>query len=201
MADDDLDIIEKTTPFQGYFRIDRYRLRHRRFDGGFSRPILREVFERGHAAGVLLYDPARDAVALIEQFRTGAMAAGHHPWMVEVVAGIIEDGETPEEVVRREAVEEAGCTVADLEPISRYFVSPGGATESCMLYCGRIDSAGVGGIHGVGGEDEDIRVFVVPADEAIAMIDDPRAANAVTIIALQWLALNREKLRRKWLEG
>lgn len=195
---DDIDIIERTAAYDGYFRIDRYRLRHRRYDGGWSREMMREVFERGHAAAVLLYDPDRDAVALIEQFRPGAMAAGRHPWMIEVVAGIIEEGESPDEVVRREAMEEANCHVLDLEPIADYLVSPGGTSESCRLFCGRIDSAEVGGHHGLQHEDEDIKVFVVPTDEAVAMVTDGRVANAVTIIALQWLAMNREHLRRRW---
>lgn len=197
-ADDDIEIIEKTAAYSGYFRIDRYRLRHRRFDGSWSRPVVREVFERGHAAGVLLYDPDRDAVVLIEQFRAGAMAAGRPAWMIEVVAGIIEEGETPENVVRREAMEEAGCTVTDLVPIIDYLSSPGGASESCTLFCGRIDSTEIGGHYGVHDEDEDIRAFVVSVDAAIAMLNDSRAANAVTIIALQWLALNRESLRQRW---
>ncbi len=200
MAADDVEIIAKTTPFQGYFRIDRYSLRHRRFDGGWSRPVTREVFERGHAAAVLPYDPARDTVALIEQFRIGALAAGLPPWQIETVAGIIEPGEAAEEVVRREAVEEAGCTLGELVPITRYLVSPGGTSETCALFCGRVDSAGLGGLHGVGSEDEDIRVSVMPADEAIAMIADGRVANAVTIIALQWLSLNRDGLRRRWAD-
>ncbi len=200
-ADDDIEIIEKTAAYSGYFRIDRYRLRHRRFDGNWSRPVVREVFERGHAAGVLLYDPDRDTVVLIEQFRAGAMAAGRSAWMIEVVAGIIEEGETPEDVVRREAVEEAGCHITDLVPVVAYLSSPGGASESCALFCGRIDSTEVGGHYGVHDEDEDIRAFVVSADEAIAMLGDSRTANAVTIIALQWLALNRESLRRRWVRA
>ncbi|MEQ8695449.1 MAG: NUDIX domain-containing protein, partial [Bauldia litoralis] len=105
---DDVDILEKTTPYKGRFQIDRYRLRYHRFDGAWSEPVLREVFERGHAAAVLPYDPVRDEVVLIEQFRPGPLAAGEaSPWLIEIVAGIIDPGETPEEVVRREADEEA----------------------------------------------------------------------------------------------
>lgn len=198
MADKDVEIFEKTTPFQGYFRIDRYRLRHRRHDGGWTGEMTREVFERGHAAAVLLYDPDRDTVGLIEQFRVGAMAAGQSAWQIETVAGIIEPGESPEDVVRREAVEEAGATLLDLVPIATYLVSPGGTTETCSLYCGRVDSHGMGGHFGLAEEDEDIRVFVVPTDEALALLGQPATANAVTIIALQWLALNREALKRRW---
>ncbi len=198
MAEQDVDIVEKTTPFKGYFRIDRYRLRHRRHDGGWTGEITREVFERGHAAAVLLYDPDRDTVCLIEQFRVGAMAAGQCAWQIETVAGIIEEGESPEEVVRREAIEEADATVLDLVPIATYLVSPGGTTETCALYCGRVDSRNLGGHFGLADEQEDIRAFVIPTDEALRMLGLPGAANAVTIIALQWLALHREELRRRW---
>lgn len=195
----DVEILEKTTRYKGYFRIDFYRLRHRLFAGGWSGEVHREVFERGHAAAVLPYDPIADAVVLIEQFRIGAMIAELPAWQTEVVAGIIEPGESPETVARREAREEAGCEVHELVPVHRYTVSPGGTSESCQLYCGRVDSRGIGGVHGVAAEHEDIRVSVVPYADALALLGTPRVGNAVTVIALQWLALNRERLRRLWL--
>ena len=123
--DKDIEVLEKTTPYKGHFRIDHYRLRHKKYDGEWSPPLSREVFERGHAAAVLLYDPIRDEVVLIQQFRPGAYAAGLMPWLTEIVAGIIEPGETPEDVVRREAKEEAGVEITDLELIGRYNGDPG----------------------------------------------------------------------------
>lgn len=199
MTQQDIEILEKTTRYKGYFRIDFYRLRHRLFAGGWSGEVHREVFERGQAAGVLPYDPVADAVVLIEQFRIGAMLAELPPWQTKVVAGIIERGESAESVARREAREEAGCEVLDLVAMHRYVVSPGGTSESCQLYCGRVDSRGVGGVHGVAAEHEDIRVEIVPFAEALGLLQTTRVSNAVTIIALQWLALNRERLRRLWL--
>ncbi len=196
--DDRIEVIEKTTPFQGYFRIDRYRLRHRKFDGGWTDVMSREIFERGHAAAVLLYDPARDRVVLIEQFRPGAYAAGMAPWLIEVVAGIIEPGETPEDVVRREAVEEAGCTVSDLHLIGRYLASPGGSSESLTLYCGRIDSAGAGGIHGLDHEHEDIRVLPLDRQAALERLVAGEISNLFTVAALQWLALNHTEIMSIW---
>lgn len=196
--DQRIDLIEKTTPFKGYFQIDRYRLKHRRFAGGWTDVMTREVFERGHAAAVLPYDPLRDTVVLIEQFRIGAYAAGMEPWLIEVVAGIVEPGETPEEVVRREAVEEAGCDIAALEPIGRVLASPGGCSETLYLYCGRVDSSGIGGFHGLEHEQEDIRAFTLPAEEALASLARGEFTNATTIITLQWLALNRDRLRQIW---
>ncbi|PKU25860.1 NUDIX domain-containing protein [Telmatospirillum siberiense] len=195
---DKFEVIEKTTPFQGYFRVDRYTLRHQRHDGGWTAPMTREIFERGHASGVLLYDPVRDEVGLIEQFRPGAMAAGWQPWMIEIVAGIIDDGATSEEVAIREAEEEAGAIIKDLVPICKYLVTPGGSTESMALYCARIDSRSLGGFHGLEEEGEDIRVFSVAAEEAIGWVESGRVINSCAIIALQWLALNRQRLISLW---
>lgn len=194
----DIEIIEQKTVFQGYFRIDRYRLRHKLFAGGWSGEVMREIFERGHAAAVLPYDPVRDTVALVEQFRIGALSAGRDPWMIEVVAGIIDAGEAAEDVARREAVEEAGVTLTALEKAHTVLASPGGTSESCAIYCGRADLSKAGGIHGLAEENEDIRVLVVPAAEAFAMLAAGRVENATGVIALQWLALNRERLRREW---
>lgn len=199
----DVDIVARDTVFQGYFRIDRYRLRHRLFGGGWSETVTREVFERGHAAAVLPYDPETDKVVLIEQFRTGALAAGENPWLVEIVAGIIETDEAPEDVVHREAREEAGLTIGRLEPVAHCFLTPGGASETCRIFCAEtsIATAGdiEGGIHGVDHEDEDIRVSVHGPEEAAGMIASGRIRNAITIIALQWLLLHRDGLRARWL--
>jgi ADP-ribose pyrophosphatase len=195
---DDVEIIDKSLRYKGFFEIVSYRFRHRLFAGGWSGEIQREVFERGLAVGVLPYDPAADAVVLIEQFRIGALVARMAPWQTEIVAGIIEEGEKIEDVARREAEEEAGAAVGELIPIFRYLVSPGGASESVQLYCGRVDSRGLGGFHGLADENEDIRVWVQSADDALAALDAGKIGNAVTIIALQWLALNRERLRTLW---
>ena len=196
---DDVEVVEQTTGYRGYFRVDRYRLKHRRFDGGWTPVVTREVLERGHAAAVLLFDPRRDEVALVEQFRIGALAAGRDPWMIEVVAGLLEPGEAPEAVARREATEEAGATVLDLVPIATYLTTPGASTETIALYCGRVSTEGMGGVFGLEAEDEDIRVLVMPTAEALAMTDHPRVANAMTIVALQWLRLHHLHLRRQWL--
>lgn len=199
MDDQDYEIIERTPVFQGYFRIDRYRVRHRKFDGGWTDVFPREVFERGHAVGVLLFDPVRDRVVLIEQFRVGAVAAGKPAWLLEVVAGIIEEGEAPEAVARREAVEESGCTINRIERICDYLVSPGGTSESVALFCGEVDSEGAGGTHGVAGEMEDIQVRAVSTRAAFRLLDQNKINNSVTVIALLWLARNKAKLKKRWV--
>ena len=194
----DVRLIDRGTAFDGYFRVDRYRLRHRLFRGGMSRELVREVFERGHVAAVLPVDPHRDRVVLIEQFRIGPYVMGWDPWLLEGVAGIIEKGESPEEVCRREAREEAGCAITALVPIARYFSSPGALSEVVNLYCGRTDSCDLGGVHGLQEEGEDIKVHVMPIDEALGMLKAGCIVNGKTIIALQWLALHYERIKEEW---
>ena len=196
-----LEILKREAAFQGYFRVHRLTFRHTLHGGGWSRALTREVFDRGHAVAVLPYDPAADAVVLIEQVRAGALDDARGAWLVETVAGVIDAGETPEDVARREAREEAGCTVRDLALVGDMLVSPGAVSERIVVYVGHTDSASLGGIHGLPEEGEDIRVMVTPFAEAMAMIADGRLYVAHTVIALQWLALNRERLRRAWQAG
>ena len=198
MNEDDVRILARETVYQGYFRVDRYRLRHRRYDGGWTEELTREVFERGHAVGVLLYDPRRDEVVLIEQFRVGAQAAGLAPWQLEIVAGIIDPGETAEAVARRESLEEAGLTLLELAPITAFLLSQGAVSETIRLFCGRVDSTDAGGIHGLADEGEDIKVVVVPCAELPGLLAAGKVTNATGLVALQWLLLNRDELRARW---
>lgn len=195
----DVDILDRQECYRGFFRMEKYRLRHRLYDGSMSPGIERELFERGHAAAVLLYDPERDEVVVLEQFRIGALEAAGGPWLLEIVAGMIEAGETAGDVVCREAREEAGCEVLELEFICEYLVSPGGTSERISLYCGRVVSSGVGGIHGLDAEDEDILVRAVAFDEAWHLLQQGEINSASPIIALQWLKMHRSALRAKWL--
>ncbi|SDY73008.1 ADP-ribose diphosphatase [Nitrosomonas sp. Nm58] len=201
MTEADVEIIRKELCFHGFFRMERYTLRHRLFNGDWSQPITRELLERGHAAAILPYDPVKDQVVLIEQFRVGAMSIATGPWLLEIVAGIIETNEAAEEVVRREAVEEAGCNILDLVPLYDYLVSPGGTTERIALFCGKVDSTDMGGIYGKMEEGEDIKVHVMSLDSVLALLSSGKIISASAIIALQWLALNREYLHKIWLSG
>lgn len=198
MSKNEIEILGKSCVFDGYFRIDRYRLRHTLHQGGMSREIVREVFERGNAVGILPFDPDRDEVVMIEQFRIGAYAAGADPWLTEIVAGIIEQGEFAEQVARREIAEETGLKVGDLWPMVRYLSSPGGASERVELFLGRVDARGAGGVHGLEFEEEDIRVFPLPYADAAAMVEEGKIGNAMTLIALQWLMLHRHEVMRAW---
>lgn len=197
------EILDKAVCYQGFFRMERYQLRHQKFSGEWSRPVTRELLERGHAAAVLPYDPKTDCVVLIEQFRIGALTAHEGAWLMEIVAGIIDANETPQQVVVREAIEEAGCTLTKLIPLYDYLVSPGGTSEQIALFCGKTDTTKVsdGAIHGLMSEDEDIRVHVMTFSKALALLSVGKIKSASAIIALQWLALNREAIRDRWSTG
>ncbi len=203
---DDVEVVEKTSPFKGYFRVDKYRLKHRLFEGGWSPEMIREVFERGHAVAVLLFDPDLDRTVMIEQFRPGAYAAlasewfddGASPWLMECVAGIIEKGENPEDVARREAVEETGCEIREIQPICHYLASPGGSSESVFIFCGCVDASNAEGVFGISEEHENIRAFSLPTSEAFRLLDEGRIINAMTIIGLQWLRVNHVRLLDDW---
>lgn len=192
------ELIERTVPFQGHFRVARYVFRQDLYQGGRSEPFSREVFERGQAAALLPYDPVRDEVVLIRQFRAGSYVAGRHPWSWEIVAGIIEEGESPEDLVRREAVEEANLKVADLEFINSVMLTPGACSESCTMFAGRVDASAAGGIFGLASENENILVKAIAFTEVRAMLDRAEIDNAIAVIALQWLALHRDALRKRW---
>lgn len=182
------------TLFEKYFKLDEYSITHELFGGGFSPVFTREIFERGTVVAVLPFDPMRGKVVLIEQFRAGAINDTEGPWLIECVAGVIEDGESETEVAMRECEEEAGCKISNLESISRYYVSPGGTTEHCSLFYGVADSEGVAGIHGLPHEHEDIRVMVVDSAEAYAWLREGKIRSSATIIALQWLELNEARI-------
>lgn len=199
-TDPRIQLIEHKTLCQGFFRLDRYRLRFQKFDGTWSQPVDREVFERGKAAALIPYDPIRDEVVLIEQFRPGALVAGRDPWLYEIVAGAIEEGESPQAVAHRETVEEAGLKIRFSEFICDYLVSPGCASEHCFVFAGCVDSSNPVHFAGVESEDEDIRVHVMPAAKAFQMLNDNRINNAVSIIGLQWLAARHQIIRADWLE-
>ena len=197
-AHETAELVRHEVAFQGYFRIGRYYFRHSLHKGGTSNLIRREVFERGQAAGVLPYDPVRDELIMIRQFRAGTFVAGRHPWTWEVVAGIIEENESPEDLVRREAVEEAGLQIGDIIPMHSFMLTPGACSESCSLFLGRVDSTNAGGVFGLASEDEDILVKVLPFAEAYAMLERGEMDNSISLVAVQWLALHRDEVRKRW---
>ena len=198
LPNETVELVEHEVAFQGYFRVGRYFFRHGLYQGGQSTILRREVFERGHAAAVLPYDPLRDEVVLIRQFRAGAYVAGRHPWTWEIVAGIIEHDESPEQLVRREAVEEAALEIKDVIAMHDVVVSPGACSETCACFLGKVDTTNAGGIFGLESEGENILVKVLPFAEARGMLDRDEIGNAIGVIALQWLALHRDEVRARW---
>jgi ADP-ribose pyrophosphatase len=195
---DDVEIIARETRYKGFFSIIAYRFRHRLFNGEMSGEVVREVFERGHAAVLLPYDPQRDEVVLIEQIRIPALDCSDTPWLLEMVAGIIEEGETVEDVARREALEEANIVVKRCKPALNYLASPGGTSERLSIMVGEVDATTAEGIHGLEAENEDIRVHVVSREQAYRWVEEGAIDNAASVIALQWLQLHHESLRKEW---
>ncbi|WP_461517337.1 NUDIX domain-containing protein [Porticoccus sp.] len=189
----DVEVLERQTVFQGFFKMARLRLRHKLFAGGWSKPMLRELFERDPCVGVLLYDPQHGLIALTEQFRVGVLGQQQSPWLFEVVAGIAEPGEPLEEVARREVLEEAGVVVRDLISICDYWVSPGGSSEHMYLFCALVDLSNAGGLFGLDHESEDIRLHVLPEQRVFDWLDQGECNNSATIISLMWLRSNRQR--------
>ncbi|MDG2639768.1 ADP-ribose diphosphatase [Vibrio parahaemolyticus] len=193
----DVEIISKESVFEGFFKMVKYRFKHKLFAGGWSDVVEREMFERGHAAAMLPYDPKTDQVVIIEQIRIGALEH-EHPWQLEIVAGMIDRDESAEEVIRREAEEEAGITVGRVASVTSYYPSSGGCSEKLDVFVGEVDASKAHGIHGLDYEDEDIRVHVISREQAYQWVKDGIFENGASIIALQWLQLNHQELRSQW---
>ncbi|MCB1859523.1 MAG: NUDIX domain-containing protein [Gammaproteobacteria bacterium] len=194
----EIEVLEVKTAYDGFLGLKQFRFRHSLFAGGMSPPILRERIESYRAASVILYDPILDQVVLIEQFRIAGLEDNQGAWTLEIVGGVIDNDEAPEQVARREAREEADCEIGELEFICEFLVSPGYSTERIHLFCGQVDSSVAGGIHGVRQEGEDIRVSVLPVQELMKELYHGRVNSTSTIIATQWLAANRERLQNQW---
>lgn len=194
---EDVKIISKETLFKGFFQMVKYTFKHKLYDGGWSQPVERELFERGHAAALLPYDPIRDEVVLIEQIRVGALEH-ENPWQLEIVAGIMDADEEVEDLVRREAMEEAGLEVGNIASVVSYYPSAGGCSERLDVFVGQVNSLGAGGVYGLDYESEDIQALVMNRSDAYALIADGKIENGASIIALQWLEINHEKLRLEW---
>lgn len=206
-----VEIDEQVRVADGYVKVDRLSLRHELYEGGLSKTLVREVMRRGHAVAVLPFDPVRDEVVMVEQFRVAAFQAFKEPtsqvredaspggaWLLECIAGIVEDGEDPIDVAAREAIEEAGCVVENLIHARSFLTSPGCLSESVSIYCGRTDATDIGGIHGLATEGEDIRVLCVPRAEAFRMLDEGEINNAFTLVALEWFRDRCDVLRDRW---
>ncbi|MDH5517769.1 MAG: NUDIX domain-containing protein [Gammaproteobacteria bacterium] len=190
----DWKIITKNILYKGFLSIEEYQLTHELYAGGQTSLISRQLMERGHAVAVLLFDPVENNLLLIEQFRIGAKDDVDSPWLVELVAGMIEQDEDAAQVAIREVREEAGVEVKNLRELFTYYSSPGGCSERVTLFYGEVDSLSAGGFHGLDSEQEDIKVIVMDYDEAISQMASGRINSATPILGLQWLQLNHAAL-------
>ncbi|MGF1501975.1 MAG: gamma-glutamylcyclotransferase [Paracoccaceae bacterium] len=197
---DDVSIEAHARPYAGFLTVETLRLRHKRFDGGWSPSLERTVVLWGDAVTVLPYDPVRDAVLLIEQFRPAPLGRGDpNPWCLEVVAGRIDGDRGPEATARTEAAEEAGLALGRLREIGRYYSTAGLAGEHMTAFVGEADLSAPGGLHGVADEGEDIRTMVLDWQEAWAAVTDGAVNTAQALFSLYWLAAHRESLRAAWV--
>lgn len=197
----DVKILEKKIVYQGHFQLEQWKVKFRLFNGNWSTTQTREIFERGEAVGILLFDVNRNQLVLIEQFRVGIVGKTSNPWLIEIAAGVIDKNESLEQVARRETQEETGLEISNLYPICRYWVSPGGSSERIYLFCGQVDAQLAKGIHGVMDEGEDIRVCVLNLKVAYNLLNQGKFNNSSTIIALQWLQHNEQKVRKFFLKS
>jgi len=180
----DYRIINKKRVYQGFFGMDEYTLEHDCFEGG-SMQVRRENMERGDAAAILLYDPGCKEVLLLEQFRIGPAVRSDNPWLVEIVAGMIDEGESAEQAVIREAQEEAGFAPSEVRFLARYYTTPGACSERIDLFLGLVDkNSPVSAGGGCAEEHEDIRSFWVPRQTAMQMVADGRIGSGAPMLAM-----------------
>ncbi len=177
--------------YQGFYTIEKFLFRHALFEGGQSELVEREQFIRGNVVGVLAHDPKLDRIALVEQFRIGARNREDHPWLLEIIAGMIEPSEKPQDVAVREAYEEAGIKLENVRQVMHYLASPGSSSEEVFIYYAEADLSEASGVHGLESEGEDILLHVLSSDDAIAMLENGKVCNALSIIALQWFRHHR----------
>jgi len=190
----DVKINNKELLLNSFCRIECYHMQHKFFDGTWSQEYTRDLMIKPAVAAAIAYDPKKDAVVLIEQFRVGALYRNPSPWLIEVVAGIMDKTESHEELIRREMLEEAGLEIEKLIPIYDYLVTPGCSTEKVKLFCAYVDSTKAQQFCGLKEEHEDIKVHVLSAQDAFAAVRSGQINNSAAIIALQWLELHLHKL-------
>lgn len=192
-----VDVANQRRAYANYFALDEYRLRHEKFDGTLSDEVLRAVFLAPDAALVLPYDPHRDTVLVVEQMRMGPLARGdQHLWQLEPIAGRLDPGEKPQTAARREALEEAGLSLRELETVAEAYCSPGNSSEFFYIYVGLADLPDT--VIGTGGlevEDEDIRSHVLDFERLLEMCETMQIANAPLVMTTYWLSHHRERLR------
>ena len=197
----DIEILKNETIYQGFFKLNKVQFKHKLFAGGWSGTVTRELLIKGAASAMVAYDPVLDNVVLVEQVRIGAYdpTSTQSPWLLALIAGMVEEGETPESVALRETEEQAGAKISHMQHCLSVWDSPGGVLERIHVFVGKVDSTIVGGLHGLAEENEDIRVHVVSRETAYQWLCEGKIDNGIAVIGLQWLELNYRKLKEQWL--
>ena len=199
----------KTKPlYQGFFQYQHLAYKHSLYlttnpkTDPQSSLLSREVMCRGDAVVVLLYNRERQNFLLVEQVRAGAVMSEHlqsqkssgdysASWLLEPVAGGIAQGEDPESAVHREAMEEAGVKISNLEFILRYYPSPAACDEQILVYAAEYEPNNSVVVAGLDSEDEDIRVVYLSFTEARKTLKKHQFNVSSTIISLQWFFLEK----------
>jgi len=194
----DVKVVARETRYKSFLQVDTFQLQHRLFAGGWSDTMRRELLVKTPAVGILLFDPQRDELVMVRQFRIGMLDQEPSPWPLELVAGLVDTEESLEEVAIREIHEETGLVATELLPICEYYNSPGASSEKVSLFCARVDASQAGGYHGLRHEHEDIEVLSLDAAEALDALDSGIFNNAMSMIALQWFAMNKQMLVQRW---
>ncbi|OOF68257.1 ADP-ribose diphosphatase [Rodentibacter caecimuris] len=196
----DIEILNEKVVYQGFFKLKQVLFKHKLFAGGMSGIVSRELLVKGAASAVIAYDPDKDTVILVEQVRIGAYnpTSSQSPWLIELIAGIVEEGEQPRDVALRESEEEAGVKVENLIHCLSVWDSPGGVVERIHLFAGKVDSTKAEGIHGLAEENEDIRVHVIKREQAYQWVCEGKIDNGIAVMGLQWLQLNYQSLQQTW---
>ncbi len=193
----DWEIYQQQLVYDGHFKVTKFDLSHEKYNGENTPILKRELISREDAVAVVAYDPETDELVLVEQFRVGAIREDQ-PWLIEIVAGLMDQNESPEEVSKREMQEEIGCLPSQLQKIGEFYTSPGGIAEWVHLYIGKISVKEAKSNGGLDHEGEDIKVLVVPASDAEFMLSTGEVRSAIAIIGLQWFVINKENIRKQW---
>jgi nudix-type nucleoside diphosphatase (YffH/AdpP family) len=196
---DDVVPVSTAHPYAYFFGVQSDDLRFRRFDGSLSPVVRRAAFVMSDAVTLLPYDPVRDCVLLVEQFRYGLYLRGaKNCWSVEGIAGRIDPGETPVQAALREAREEAGLCLDDiaLHLIGKAYPSPGCVTECLFQFVATCDlPEDDGAVNGLESEAEDIRRHIIPFAQLMDLAQSGEVQNGPLLTSIYWLALNRDRLR------
>ena len=195
----DVEILDESVLSEHFFTLKQYKVKHSSFLEGDCPAVVRERLEGKTAVSILLFDPRKDAIVCVEQFRIGLMGVADRSWSIETVSGFCDIAhEQPHEVAAREVLEETGCELQDLIEVGEFFVSPGSSTERITVFVGCVDSAKVSGVHGLAHEGEEIRPLVIPREAAMTQLFKELNSTSI-IIALQWLQINLDELNQRWL--